>query len=97
MRHQTACMLSKFLPFGLTSTTPRASFLSLLPALHPQNLDHTDEDIQKVKREGNTLVDWIARHQTSLGQASMMKNLLGIVESEAWKSVSYCHAHSDTS
>lgn len=50
---------------------------------HAQNLDHTDEDVDKVQLEANGLVDDILADKAPLGHASVVKDLLDVVESEA--------------
>jgi len=53
--------------------------------LHGQDLDHTDEDVNKVQLEPNGLVDWVPSHQTSLTHPGVVQDLLHIIKSEASK------------
>lgn len=50
--------------------------------LHHQDLDHSDEDVQEIQLKGDGLVDGITAHDTSLGETSVVQNLLDVVESE---------------
>lgn len=56
----------------------------LLPvlALHAQNLNQPDKDVQEVKLEANALVDRIPLDNTPLGKTRVVQDLLDIVESE---------------
>lgn len=57
----------------------------LLPvvAAHAKDLDHANKDVDEVQFKADTLVHDITLDETTLGQASVVKDLLHIVESEA--------------
>lgn len=57
----------------------------LLPVVapHTEDLDHADENVDEIKLEADTLVDNVALHVTTLSKASVVQNLLDIIESEA--------------
>lgn len=52
-------------------------------ALHAEDLDHADEDVEEVQLEADALVDDIAADETPLGEASVVQDLLDVVEGEA--------------
>lgn len=49
---------------------------------HAQDLDHTDEDVDEVQLKADTLVDDILANQASLSHASVVEDLLDIIEGE---------------
>jgi hypothetical protein len=57
----------------------------LLPVVapHAEDLNHTDEDVDEVELEADTLVDNIALHVSTLSKAGVVQDLLHIIESEA--------------
>lgn len=57
--------------------------LTAIVALHSQNLDHADEDVDEIQFKADALIDNIAADQASLGHASVVQDLLNIVEGEA--------------
>lgn len=69
-------------PF-LSTTHPTST--PLLPAvlLHHEDLDHANKDVQKVELQRDGLVDGVLLDDASLGETSMVENLLDIVEGEA--------------
>lgn len=53
--------------------------------LHHQDLNHADEDVEEVKLKRDTLVDGVSADDTSLGETSVVEDLLDIVQSEPTK------------
>ena len=49
---------------------------------HGQNLNHTNEDVDKVQLEANGLVNNVLADKAPLRHASVVKDLLNVVESE---------------
>lgn len=58
-------------------------FRLLPPLLHPQDLDHPDEDVQEVEFEADTLIHHIFPRLAPLRQSGMMQDLLRVIEREA--------------
>jgi hypothetical protein len=59
--------------------------LSSVVALHTENLYHTNKDVDEVKFEANTLVDWVSADYTALSKTSAVQDFLDVIESEAAK------------
>jgi hypothetical protein len=57
----------------------------LLPPLHAKNLHHANKNIQKVQLQTNTLIDNILPDHPPLSHASMLQDLLHVVQGEASK------------
>lgn len=51
--------------------------------LHGQNLDHANEDVDKVKLKADGLVDGVTLDQAALAETGVVQNLLDVVEGEA--------------
>lgn len=59
-----------------------ASLPPVIP-LHAKDLDHANEDVDKVQLKADALVDNISLHQASLGHPGVRQDLLDVVQSEA--------------
>jgi hypothetical protein len=73
MPGQTAFLLVSF----------RSDLSSPVTVPHAQDLNHPDEDVQKVQLKTDALVDNILSDEAALAHASMVQNLLDIVQGES--------------
>jgi len=72
--------------YGLVQLTTRQGLQLLSPVvLHSQDLYNTNKDVEHIKLEANCLLHGITRDNTALSEASMMEDLLRIVEHKATK------------
>jgi len=63
--------------------TPQMNSLFAVVVPHSKNLYHANEDVDEVKLEANTLVHNVTLDVATLGQTSVVQDLLNIIESEA--------------